>query len=159
MKLIVVGLFGVIAAWSAACPAPATGSETPGVATLMELDSRFCNEFQQRGVDGWMAYFAADAVLFSPEAPLVRSKAAVYEHYKKVFGNRKGFLTWKPVGGEISSANDLGFTWGTWESSATDKEGKTVIRTGKYLTNWKKQKDGSWKIVADVGNPDAPPKR
>jgi len=26
--------------------------------------------------------------------------------------------------------------------------------TGKYMTVWKKQPDGSWKVVADMGNTD-----
>jgi len=29
---------------------------------------------------------------------------------------------------------------------------------GKYVTVWKKQGDGSWKIYGDIGTPDLPPK-
>ena len=37
----------------------------------------------------------------------------------------------------------------------TKHGGQTAKLTGKYQTTWKKQKDGSWKIVADIGNPDS----
>ena len=30
---------------------------------------------------------------------------------------------------------------------------------GKYVIVWKKQEDGQWKVVADIANPDAPPRR
>ncbi len=28
---------------------------------------------------------------------------------------------------------------------------------GKYLTAWRKQADGEWKVTADIFNEDAPP--
>jgi ketosteroid isomerase-like protein len=31
-------------------------------------------------------------------------------------------------------------------------DGQTVIETGKYTTIWKRQKDGTWKVVLDMGN-------
>jgi ketosteroid isomerase-like protein len=120
------------------------------VQTLMKLDEQFCRDFAARGVDGWMSWFAEDAVVFRPDGPVIRTKAEATAHYRKVFPPGQNSLRWKPLGGMISSASDLGFTYGTWESKG---------RTGKYLTTWKKQKDGSWKIVADIGNPDEPPKQ
>ena len=30
--------------------------------------------------------------------------------------------------------------------------GFTAAMAGKYITIWKKQKDGSWRVVADIGN-------
>jgi ketosteroid isomerase-like protein len=31
------------------------------------------------------------------------------------------------------------------------------MRTGRYLTVWKKQPDGSWKVVRDIGVQDPAP--
>jgi ketosteroid isomerase-like protein len=39
-----------------------------------------------------------------------------------------------------------------------DKDGKLVTDYGKYATLWKKQKDGSWKVVMDMGNSSPAPK-
>jgi ketosteroid isomerase-like protein len=117
------------------------------VDTLMKLDEQFCRDFAERGVDGWMSYWAEDVVVFRPDGPFIRTKSEAAEHYTKAFGTGKVALKWKPLGGMISSGSDLGFTYGTWERGNG--------QTGKYMTTWKKQKDGSWKIVADLGNPDA----
>ena len=126
--------------------------------TLMAADEQFCRDFAARGVDGWMSWFAEEPVVFPPDGPVIRTKAEAYAFYRKMFATPGMQLTWKPLGGMISSSRDLGFTWGSWESRGTDAQGKAVRRTGKYQTTWKKQADGSWKIVADIGNPDAPPK-
>jgi ketosteroid isomerase-like protein len=32
------------------------------------------------------------------------------------------------------------------------KDGQPTTETGKYVTVWKKQKDGSWKVALDMGN-------
>ena len=33
-----------------------------------------------------------------------------------------------------------------------DKDGKPTVSRGKYITVWRKGKDGAWKVVADLGN-------
>jgi ketosteroid isomerase-like protein len=44
----------------------------------------------------------------------------------------------------------------TFELSFQDAEGNPVTTVGKYVTVWKKQADGQWKVVADIFNRDAP---
>ena len=39
------------------------------------------------------------------------------------------------------------------------KDGKPVIEYGKYTSIWKKQADGSWKVVLDMGNASPAPKK
>ena len=112
---------------------------------LMKLDSEFCDAFQKRGLEGWMSYFADDAVAFPNTPGILTKKEDIRRHYEQTVGRPGGELKWKPVGGMISASGDLGFTYGLWESKG---------RTGKYTSIWKKQKDGSWKIVLDTGVPD-----
>ena len=56
-----------------------------------------------------------------------------------------------------SAAGDLGYTLGTWQSTHYNEAGKGQVTTGKYVTIWRKQADGSWKVVFDGGNPDSSP--
>jgi len=133
-----------------------TAADKPSVRTLMALDEQFCRDFTDKGVDGWLEHFADDAVVFASGGPITRDRKSLDDYYRKLFGPGKFPLTWKPLGGEIATSGDLGFTYGTWEIKAKDKDGNSISRTGKYQTTWKKQSDGSWKIVADIGNPDSP---
>jgi len=34
---------------------------------------------------------------------------------------------------------------------------KPTVRYGKYVNVWRKQKDGKWKVIVDLGNPSPPP--
>lgn len=138
--------------------AAAMAAAQPEVAALMRLDEEFCASFQEKGVAGWLAYWAEDAIVFPPRGPILRGKVEAVRYYKALFGSRPGALRWKPAGGDVSASGDLGFTFGTWVSSRPGADAKLVTTTGKYFTTWKKQRDGSWKIVADIGQPDAPEK-
>jgi ketosteroid isomerase-like protein len=136
----------------------AWAAEKPTAKMLMDLDEQFCRDFAAKGVEGWLEHFADDAIVFTPRGPIKTGMPDLRAHYEKVFAN-PGNLRWKPVGGFVAKGGDLGYTYGTWQSSGKDKDGKKVSRTGKYFSTWKLQKDGSWKIVADIGQPDQPPEK
>jgi periplasmic protein TonB len=56
---------------------------------------------------------------------------------------------------ELSKSGDLGYVRGSYDASYT-AAGTHVREHGKYLTVWKKQLDGTWKVAVDMYNPDAP---
>ena len=43
----------------------------------------------------------------------------------------------------------LGYTWGRYRVEAGD----SITGRGRYLTVWRRQPDGSWKVDADIGSP------
>jgi ketosteroid isomerase-like protein len=63
-------------------------------------------------------------------------------------------LRWQPTRAEILIPGDLGFTTGRYERRAKNKEGKVEVEHGTYVSVWRKQADGSWKIILDTGNAD-----
>jgi len=67
-------------------------------------------------------------------------------------------LDWKPVTAGVGPLGDLGWTVGEYRFTLP-KDGKTATFTGKYLTVWAKQPDGSWRFVADGGSSSTPPAR
>ena len=121
-------------------------------ATLMDVDRAFDRAAAAKGIDGWVEFAADDAVFMPEGVDFVRGKEAVRKFYTPMF-SRKGFtLRWEPIEAVVSASGDLGYTLGRWKSTSISPEGKTVSGQGKYLTIWKKQKDGSWKAAVDVGN-------
>jgi ketosteroid isomerase-like protein len=129
-----------------------TSASTKATAeTLRQLESEFMKATAERGSQGYLSYYADDAVEVPNGAPLIQGKINI----AKTMGfldDKNNHLTWTPVGADISSSGDLGYTYGTYEFSSKDKDGKTVVDHGKYTSIWKKQGDGSWKVVLDMGN-------
>jgi ketosteroid isomerase-like protein len=49
----------------------------------------------------------------------------------------------------------MGFTWGRYFGKSKDANGNPIVTTGRYITIWKKQPDGTWKVAMDASS-DAP---
>jgi ketosteroid isomerase-like protein len=59
------------------------------------------------------------------------------------------WLYWQPVYADIAASGDFGYTTGPWSYSKTRTTAPTVF--GEYITVWRKQADGKWKVLIDAG--------
>ena len=126
-------------------------SQSDGASALMKLENEFMKAAADHGSQGYMSYYADDAVEVPNGHGFLQGKTEIV----KTMGfldSPDNHLTWSPVGGGVAASGDLGYTYGTYEFSSKDKDGKPVVDHGKYTTIWKKQKDGSWKAALDMGN-------
>jgi len=129
----------------------ASASPRDNADTLKRLEAEFMQATAAKGSEGYMSYYADDAVEVPNGATILAGKANI----AKTMGfldQKDNRLTWTPVGADISTAGDLGYTYGNYEFRTKDKDGKPVVDHGHYTSIWKKQKDGSWKVVLDMGN-------
>ena len=127
---------------------------SPGAAFLYELEAKFAKDTAAGGGKAFASWFADDAVtLGNGEAPVL-GRAAIAA--QTTWDPGKYQLVWTPEGGQMSAAGDMGFTWGSYEGTSKDKNGNPISTKGRYMTVWKKQPDGSWKVVLDSSN-NGPP--
>src|SRR5271168_602725 len=122
--------------------------------TLRQLEGEFMKAAAERGSAGYMSYYADDAVEVPNGGPIVQGKVNIAKGMG-FLDQKDNHLTWTPVGADISADADLGYTYGTYEFRSKDKDGKPVVDHGKYTSIWKKQKDGNWYVVLDMGNATA----
>ena len=125
--------------------------------TLKQLEGEFMKAAAERGSEGYMSYYAEDAIELPNGAPAIPGKANIAKGMG-FLDDKNNHLTWTPVGADISASGDLGYTYGTFEFRSVDKGGKPIVEYGKYTSIWKLQKDGTWKVVLDMGNASAQPK-
>ncbi len=123
------------------------GSPGDGEAALLEMLSEEVAFGQRSVADGtrtaFLAYLADDSIVFEPNP--ADGKTVQME------SQDSGTLTWEPAYAEISADGTLGYTTGPW--TFEDGQGADVIRIhGHYVSIWKIQADGSWKVILDIGN-------
>jgi ketosteroid isomerase-like protein len=128
-----------------------SASAKPTPEMLKQLEAEFMKAAAEKGSQGYMSYYADDSVEVPNGGPLIQGKAEIAKGMS-FLDNRNNRLIWTPVGADISASGDLGYTYGTYEFHAIDKAAKPVVQYGKYTSIWKLQKDGSWKVVLDMGN-------
>jgi ketosteroid isomerase-like protein len=129
---------------------------SPEVAFLFDLEAKFAADTAKGGGAAFSKWFADDAVTLSNgQAPVV-GRAAIAADTKWSPADYQ--LLWTPEGGRMSPAGDMGFTWGHYEGHFKQKDGTPGVVSGRYMTVWKKQADGSWKVALDASN-NEPPKK
>jgi len=107
-------------------------------------------------LDRFLSFYADDSSLLPPDAPVATGHEAIRTYLSELFAAPEFALHWTTTKAELSRAGDLGYTIGAFELTVNDAEGNPVTTAGKYVTVWKKQTDGEWKVVADIFNRDAP---
>ena len=120
---------------------------------LMEADRVFKRETEQRGVDGWVDAFARDGRMFG--GTVIEGHDAIREAMADL-ADPNFSLEWEPVFAEVSSSGDLGYTHGTYRRSFRDENDELVVQTGRYVTIWRRDDAGAWKVALDIGDPDRP---
>jgi ketosteroid isomerase-like protein len=125
--------------------------------TLKQLEAELMKTAADKGSQGYMSYYAEDSVEVPNGAPLIQGKTEIAKGMG-FLDHKNNRLTWTPVGADISASADLGYTYGIFEFHTINKDGKPVVDYGKYTSIWKLQKDGSWKVVLDMGNASPQPK-
>ncbi|HMG84770.1 MAG TPA: nuclear transport factor 2 family protein [Terracidiphilus sp.] len=116
---------------------------------LFDLEARFAKDVRERGGAAFADWFAEDGVaLNNGQAPLIGRVAIV----KGAIWDPKVYqLTWTPTDAQMGPSGDMGYTWGHFEGHSKDAAGNPLTTSGRYMTVWRREKDGNWKVVLDAG--------
>ena len=116
----------------------------PEVAQLEAADLAFAADTKARQVDGWMA-------AFDPQGAMGRAGKriegeAIREAMKDTLA--EGVLAWSPI---ASGSDDgaLGYTVG--KATYTPNKPGDPSWASTYITIWRHQPDGTWKVLFDTG--------
>jgi len=121
---------------------------TPGMLTLLELETKFAADVAARGGKAFASWFAEDGVTLANGRPPVMGRAAIAAQAQ--WDPKQYQLTWIADGAQMGPSNDMGYTWGHYDGVSKDQNGQTVKTSGRYITVWKKQADGAWKVSLDA---------
>ncbi|MDT4895682.1 MAG: hypothetical protein QOH25_759 [Acidobacteriota bacterium] len=120
------------------------------LSSLVEAERTFARAATARGIRAsFIENLADDGILFRPRP--VAGKKWMEDHPAP-----PGLLTWQPIFADVSRAGDMGYTTGPWEFREKNLEDKPIAH-GQFVTVWKKQADGAWKVAVDLGISNPPP--
>jgi hypothetical protein len=109
---------------------------------LEQADLAFAKDTAARGIEGWVAAFDAKGAQMG-NSGRVEGHDAIRELMGPLLAKTK--VEWAPIAS--SKRGDLGWTVG--KATFTGEESWRST----YVTIWKQQTDGSWKVLFDTGRP------
>jgi ketosteroid isomerase-like protein len=121
---------------------------TPGNAELAEqlrqTESAFAKTMADRDHAAFTS-FLADETVFMGRTTL-HGGAAVAAAWKRYYDGARAPFSWKPERVEVLDSGRLGMTSGP----VYDENGQ---RTGTFNSVWRRDQDGRWRVVFDIGCP------
>ncbi len=106
-------------------------------------------------LDKLIEAYAEDAVYMPPHHAAVHGRQAIHEYLHGPMKHGVTDLVYEVT--FIRHSGDLAYDVGRYTMNVPQKEGGKRQDRGKYLTVWKRQSTGAWKIVADAWSSDLPP--
>jgi len=100
--------------------------------------------------------YADDAVFISERGEVRRGNDAIGSGFKAMLADPTMKIDYKPGAKVFSDGGDMAYSTAEYTESFTDPATKKLVTMkGTNLSVWRKQADGSWKLVAD-SNPAGP---
>jgi ketosteroid isomerase-like protein len=136
MRALIIAVIALVAI-------AARADNTADQKAVMQTDRDFYTSSTFKGAEAWGDFASDDAHL-----PYGNGKAEIAAAMAKSYAKPGFRLQWGPDYSQVFG--DLAVTSGTYELVTNEKH-----ETGRYVTVWRRQKDGLWRFVYDGGTPGA----
>jgi uncharacterized protein (TIGR02246 family) len=149
---LVVGVVCLLAGCSAH---EAPDTRAADVKAIEAIEAAWVKAIGSKDIEQWVSYYADDATILLPNAPPVNGKDNIRASLKPRLSDPNFSLTFRPA--KIEASTDLAYVQGAYASTRTDPKTKAAVTDqGKYVTVYKKQRDGAWKAIQDMVSSDMP---
>ena len=156
MRRYIVTIISLILISIAGVQSAAQTSKSLPEDSLRAADQQWLRVFAAKDLEKSVALCTADASVLAPNLPIATGREAIGKLFSGFFAIPEFKISWQPARVQIAKSGELGYTSGAFQMSFSDPSGKTISDVGKYVTVWKKQSDGSWKVLLDIFNSDLP---
>ena len=135
-------------------PAPVADTRDADIKAIKDTDATMAKDMEAKNYDKFPTYYADEAIMMTNGAPATK-KAGIAD-LSKMLVNMQATLKFASEKVDVAKSGDLGYAQGAYTIAYTDpKTKRKMMEKGNYVTVYKKQADGSWKIVADINTPDS----
>jgi ketosteroid isomerase-like protein len=156
-------LLGIAAiAATTGCQKAEVAGGTDAIVTAIKADEKqWSDEFQAkpRSLEALVAHYADDAYFVAPGTKPATGMTEIRRAYAAGLTDPNFNISFAADKVEVAQAGDLATSQGRFEQTYTDPESKAPVKVGgSFITVYKKQADGGWKVVQDwaVADPGKP---
>lgn len=104
--------------------------------------------------DRMAALFDQDGSQFGAKGRVFRGRKAIHDRFADGFKTNGPALDFTIATLEVWLVDDLAYESGNYTLKLQPKGKDVSSFSGKYVTIWKRQRDGAWKIWVDFGVPE-----
>jgi ketosteroid isomerase-like protein len=121
-------------------------------AAIMKADADFATSVADHDKARFLTFIADVTTFNGGSTSEIHGRDAVMKDWSDFFDPNGPTLSWMPIKAEVFGAGDLGYSTGRSVFRSKGQNGAPVERLGEYLTVWRKQRDGAWRVVFDTGS-------
>jgi len=121
-------------------------------ASIEDYNEVLAEAMMKNDTETIMSYYAEGAISMPSNGPLLRGKEEIKKYSDRMHEMGMKITAAKFITVEVNAAGDLAYEIGTYEMSFEMGKMGSGDDNGKYMSVWKKQADGSWKVYAEIWN-------
>ena len=123
---------------------PAPDALSPAAREVWNTEVAFARTMADRNHEGFVSFLSEEAIFIGQTA--LRGRTQVAAGWKRFYEGPQAPFSWGPDRVEVLDSGTLGLSSGP----VFNPEGK---RTGTFMSVWRKEADGKWRIIFDRGCP------
>jgi uncharacterized protein (TIGR02246 family) len=137
-------LLAVLASTMTACSQGKATLQPSARQAIQAAVGRYVDASNQGDIETLTSLYADDAVLLPPDHAPIEGRKAIEEFWRQGTDHGLRVTTLR-----LEVAGDVGYLIGRYNLPATTK---AEADSGKYVMCLKRQRDGAWKLTADIWN-------
>lgn len=96
--------------------------------------------------------FAEDGIMLARNGRIIRGRGQILERQRAAMQSISGGVKVTVTTVDLWLDGETAYETGKYSYKYQEK-GQPVVEEGRYVTIWKRQKDGAWKLAMDMGVP------
>jgi uncharacterized protein (TIGR02246 family) len=136
---------------AAFAPIAARAQSVAALATIDHADSDWLGAMQSRNVERIVEPYDRDGMFVTATGGVIRGRDSIAALYRRRLGAIARIHDGAIVRDGVQAVNDtLVYEWGHGGMTFTDTAGAIHSSRGPYLTVWRKESDGAWRIIRNL---------
>lgn len=125
---------------------------------LRAFEAARVRDWASRDPERIASHYARGASVILPCQPRVTGAAGIRARIANLLRDRRLDLRFDPDRVDVAASGDLAYSVGTYMIRGIHPAtGRRGLEYGNYLATYRRQPDGTWKIVDEVAVPGGPP--